>query len=36
MINLIIRVPKKLEKEEIKIKVQPGIKYQRKIRMEIK
>lgn len=36
MINITIRIPKKMEKEEVKINVQPSKKYQKKIRMEIK
>lgn len=35
MIKVIIRVPKKLQKEEIKVLLQPGRKYQKKIRMFI-
>ena len=34
MIEIIIRVPKKLEKEEVKIKMQPAKKYQKKIKLE--
>jgi hypothetical protein len=36
MINITIRIPKKLEKEEVKIKIQTAKKFQKKIRMEIK
>jgi hypothetical protein len=35
MIKIIIRVPKKLEKEELKIRVQPAKKYTKKIKLEI-
>ena len=30
MINITIRIPKKLEKEEVNIKVQPAKKFQKK------
>lgn len=36
MINITIRIPKKLEKEEVNVKIQPAKKFQKKIRMEIK
>lgn len=35
-INITIKIPKRLEKEEVKIKIQPGKKYQKKIKMEIR
>lgn len=36
MIKIIIRIPKKQEKEEVDIKIQPAKKHQKKIRMEVK
>jgi len=36
MITITIRIPKKMEKEEVKINVQPAKKFQKKIRMEIR
>lgn len=36
MTVIIIRVPKKIEKDEVKVVVQPAKKYQKKIKMEIK
>lgn len=36
MIKIIIRIPKKNQKEELKIETQPGRKYQKKIKMEVK
>jgi len=36
MICIIIRVPRKREKEEVEVIFQPARKYQKKIKMEIK
>jgi len=35
MIKIIIRIPKKMEKEEVDVKMQPAKKFQKKIKMEI-
>jgi len=36
MIKIIIRIPKKREKEEVEIIKQPSKKFQKKIKIEIK